>query len=261
MKLSSFEPRKSLGQHFLVDQNVADKIVRSLALQPTDYVLEIGPGRGSLTRLIIPHVAKLIAVELDQRLASFLHGQFGGDTGNFNLINADFLSLEIESMIDAGSGLRIVGNIPYNISSPVIFKVVNSRHVVRDMTLMLQREVAQRLVAKPGNKDFGILSVINQAYAQVQILFDVSRNVFSPVPNVDSAVVHWQFGTTYADEIKNHDFFRRLVRTAFGQRRKMLRNSLKNFVAGVKNFPVSLDRRPEQLSIREWIDFCNALLY
>ena len=254
-----FEPRKSLGQHFLIDQNVANKIVRSLALQPTDHVLEIGPGDGSLTRLIIPHAAKLIAVEIDQRLALILNGQFG-NAANFQLINADFLSLELDTLISNNDRIRIVGNIPYNISSPVIFKVVDNRRWIRDMTLMLQREVAQRVVAKPGNKDYGILSVINQAYAKVRILFNVSRTVFSPVPNVDSAIVHWQFGTSYEKKIKDEEFFRRVVRTAFGQRRKMLRNSLKSLVAEVTNCPISLDRRPEQLSIQEWVELSNALL-
>jgi len=257
MKSSSFKPKQSLGQNFLIDKNVAEKIVRSLALQPTDHVLEIGPGQGSLTHLILPQVAKLTAVELDKRLASIVQNLFG-DRDNLDLINADFLSLQLESQICADNSLRIVGNIPYNISSPVIFKVVDSRHLVRDMTLMLQREVAQRLVAKPGNKDYGILSVINQAYAQVEILFNVSRNVFSPIPKVDSAVVHWWFGTNYDEEIKDHDFFRQLVRTAFNQRRKMLRNSLKSLVAGVKDCPIALDRRPEQLSVQEWVTFSNA---
>ena len=114
MKPPSFKPRQSLGQHFLIDQNVADKVVRSLKLRSTDYVLEIGPGQGSLTHLIVPNVAKLIAVELDQRLASIVQCQFG-DNDNLKLINADFLSLELESLTCADSGLRIVGNIPYNI--------------------------------------------------------------------------------------------------------------------------------------------------
>jgi 16S rRNA (adenine1518-N6/adenine1519-N6)-dimethyltransferase len=258
MKPVPFKSSKSLGQHFLVDPNIADKIVRSLELCQTDYVLEIGPGQGSLTRFIIPKVAKLIAVELDKQLASLLHSKYGG-TANFELINTDFLSLEIDSLMDKGRRLRIVGNIPYNISSPVIFKVLDSRYLLRDMTLMLQREVAQRLVAKPGTKDYGILSVMNQVYAHVHILFNVSRSVFSPVPKVDSAVVHWTFGTDYSDKIKDHDFFRQLVRTAFAQRRKMLRNSLKNLLVDVANCPVSLDRRPEQLSICEWVDFSNAL--
>lgn len=259
MKLSTFKPKQSLGQNFLIDTNVAEKIVRSLSLTPADHVLEIGPGQGSLTRLIVAKVAKLIAVELDQRLVSLLADQFE-TAKNFQLIHADFMQLDIESLAGPDNKLRIVGNVPYNISSQIIFKVIENRNVVKDMTLMLQREVAQRIVAKPDTKDYGILSVISQAYTNVDVLFKVSRHVFSPAPNVDSAIVHWSFDSELSRTIKNEIFFRQIVRKAFAQRRKMLRNSLKDLVKNLQATPVALDRRPEQLAIREWIEFSNVLL-
>ncbi|MDZ7262911.1 MAG: 16S rRNA (adenine(1518)-N(6)/adenine(1519)-N(6))-dimethyltransferase RsmA [candidate division KSB1 bacterium] len=256
MKLpEELRPKKSLGQNFLIDENVARKIVQSVEFQDTDIALEIGPGTGVLTKYILPLVKKLIVVELDQSLAQGLREQFGTVT-KFHLETRNFLGIRLSDFVSKEEQLRIIGNIPYNITSPVIFKVLEQRAWVRDMTLMVQREVAQRIVASPGNKDYGILSVISQLYSEPRILFQVSKNVFFPKPKVDSTIVHWEFFPKPKFVIEDEFSFRKLIRTVFAHRRKMLRNSLK-FVMGADFEPTGIDfdlkKRPEELSVAQFV--------
>ena len=245
------KPKQSLGQNFLVDQNIAQKIIDCFAPNPDDQVLEIGPGYGILTRLL--KVGKLTAVEIDKRLAELVQAEFK-NSPNFQLIHSDFLKISLVGY----TSLRIIGNIPYNITSPILFKVIEEREFVQDLTLLIQKEVADRIVASPNCKDYGILSIVSQVYANVKKLMVVPPAVFRPKPKIDSALVQWSFTNERAQHIQDHDFFRKLVRQAFGQRRKMLRKSLRDVLEKGQT-GMDMTRRPEQLSVEEWIQFSNEL--
>jgi len=256
MLKAPIKPRQSLGQNFLIDQNVARKIVSALDLQESDHVLEIGPGLGMITMLIQPRVERLIAVEIDRNLIPVLRENLS-NCQNFTLIEADFLRIDLTEFLQ--TPLRIIGNIPYHITSPILFKVLRQRKGIRDMTLLVQKEVAERIVASPFCKEYGILSVMSQAYADVKILLRVPRTVFSPRPKVDSALVRWTFHDRRSQHIKDEEFFRIVVRRAFGQRRKMLRNSLKELLPPNRTLSIDLQKRPEQITIDQWILLANEL--
>lgn len=251
-------PKKSLGQNFLLDQNIARKIVESLALTSDDRVLEIGPGYGSLTRWLLKQQISLTAVELDKILVSQLEHEFSGNK-NFTLVHADFIKVDLNELIS--DKVRVVGNIPYHITSPVIFKILDNCDIIQDMTLMVQREVAERVIAQPNTKAYGILSINSQAFADPRILFRVPKTVFKPRPKVDSAVVRWVLNPIRKEKIKDYQFFQRLVKTAFNQRRKMLRNAMSEFIENLDPDKLDLDlqKRPENLSVGEWVDLSNRL--
>ena len=246
--------KQSLGQNFLVDENMARKIVDCIAPQADDIMLEIGPGMGMLTQYLQPRAKQLFAVEIDQRLYNNLLQQFS-DTKNFTLIEADFLKLDIGELAK-NYKIRIIGNIPYNITSPILFKSIESRSRIKDLTLLVQKEVGMRIVSKPNSKDYGILAVLSQAVADVDLLLKAPPTVFQPRPSVDSALIRWRFKDVATKHIRDEAFFKSLVKQAFGKRRKMLRNSLKEF-AGKTSFDFT--RRPEQLSVEEWIELANEL--
>jgi len=249
--------KQSLGQNFLSDPNTADSIVRAMNLQPTDHVLEIGPGFGVLTRRIAPNVERLTSVEIDRRLAEQVKNEMR-DVDNFNLVLQDFLKFSFDD-IDIQKKLRVVGNVPYNITSPILFKVFEHRDKVSDLIMLIQKEVGERIVAGPNSKDYGILAVFSQAFADVELLLKVPPTVFRPKPKVDSALIRWKFTSERSQHIQDEALFRKMVKQAFGQRRKMLRKSLKNII---ENSQVEFDytRRPEQLSVHEWIAFVNQFV-
>jgi 16S rRNA (adenine1518-N6/adenine1519-N6)-dimethyltransferase len=251
-------PKKSLGQNFLKDERTAYSIVHAMNLTSHDHVLEIGPGRGTMTHLILPLVGQMIAVEIDPRCVELLRARYS-DRTNFTLVQDDFLNINLDDF-KKGDSNRIFGNIPYHLTSPIIFKVFDQREKIYDLTLLIQREVADRIVAHPSSKAYGILSVMSQLYADVRILLKVPRTVFSPRPKVESALVQWLFTPQRAEKVKDVEFFRMIVRQAFGQRRKMLRNSLKEYY--FEDNPISIDfsQRPEQLSVLEWIQLANEIL-
>ncbi|MBC7188350.1 MAG: 16S rRNA (adenine(1518)-N(6)/adenine(1519)-N(6))-dimethyltransferase RsmA [Calditrichaeota bacterium] len=261
MPVTGLCPKRSLGQHFLVDPNVARKIVRAFAPQPGDTVVEIGPGQGALTELIAGEVRRLIAVELDRTLAAELAERFRGVPG-VEVVEADFLTVNLGRLAPRGERVRLLGNIPYNISGPLIFRVLEQVGVVQDMMLMLQKEVALRVVAKPGSKQYGPLAVHSQLVADVRLLFEVSPQVFRPKPKVDSAIVHWTFLASPRLEVEDRGFFSKFVRAAFGQRRKVLRNALARTcgktVLDALHEPL-LARRAEQLTVAELVQLSNRL--
>lgn len=257
----SFQPRKRFGQNFLVDQNVAQKIIRAIDPKAEDVIIEIGPGLGMLTQYLLPKCKKLIAVELDCRLAQRLRERFA-DARSFHLIQGDFLEVDLSVLAEQEGPLRIIGNIPYQITSPVIFKAIDARGGLRDMILMVQREVAERVVAQPGSKDYGTLSIFSQVYARPEILFSVSRNVFRPRPEVESALVRWDFTAGLRFPIRDEATFRGLVRGVFRYRRKMLRNALREIPEleiDVEHIHVALERRPEELSVAEWVALSQCI--
>lgn len=255
MKRGKVIPNKGLGQNFLVDQNIARKIVSSLALQPDDRIFEIGPGFGALTRLVLPEVQKYIGVELDHELVARLKAEFLTTPG-FHLIFDDFMKIDFKELLPEGEKWKIVGNIPYHITSGVIFKVIEQRKYFTNMTLMIQQEVAERIVAAPGSKQFGILSVRSQTFARPRFLFSVSPAVFFPRPKVTSAVVQWDLSLPARFRINDEIGFMRFVKNLFQFRRKMLRNSLRHFYGeqfDASGTHVDLSRRPETLEIAEFL--------
>lgn len=251
-------PKKSLGQHFLADRNIAEKIVREFDPKPGEVVVEIGPGEGALTGLLIEQQCRLIAVELDPRAAEKIRKEY---QGKVEVIEQDFLTIDL-AQIAADSGveqLRVIGNIPYYITSPILFHLINARAAVADATLMMQLEVAERLVARPRTKEYGILAVALQTHAEVKKLFNVGPRCFYPPPNVNSAVVRLQFTERHQLEgiAKQHQ---QIVRAAFSQRRKTLRNSLAQLIGNpeyreelLRTAGIGPQQRAEELSIEDFL--------
>ena len=254
-------PKKSLGQNFLRDDNIARNIVASLHLRPDDVVLEIGPGEGALTKYLVPQLSHLIVVEVDDRVVRRMEVLYTPD--DISILHQDFLKTDLgkvaaERNVDA---IRIVGNIPYNITSPILFHILDNRSRVTDATLMMQKEVARRLVAKPNTKDYGILAVFTQLFSDVELLFDVSPSCFYPPPKVTSSLVRINILPSPRFNLSDEHFFRRMVRSVFGKRRKTLRNSLSYFVDEIPSLPAEFDlsRRPEDLTIQELVGLGNVL--
>ncbi len=256
-----FSPKKSLGQNFLIDDNIVRKIVHLLAPQPDDTIVEIGPGFGVLARYIIPSGCRYIGIEIDERLVPLLQKEFA-TFPKAEIRHADFRKVNLAELA-AGNELRLVGNIPYHITSSIIFAAFAHHAVLRDMMLTVQKEVAGRIVANPetGGKDYGILSVVSQTFARTEILFSMSKHVFRPKPEVDSAVVRWTFQPPL-ENLLDTDFYVRMVKAVFGQRRKTLRRSLAAFLQKEISTVIAVDlqRRPENLSITELIQLANALI-
>ncbi|MDZ7723197.1 MAG: 16S rRNA (adenine(1518)-N(6)/adenine(1519)-N(6))-dimethyltransferase RsmA [candidate division KSB1 bacterium] len=248
--------KQSLGQNFLTDANVADNIVSAMQLNSTDTVIEIGPGRGMLTRRICPLVHECIALEIDQRLIPGLQRDLA-DAKNLTILHQD--ALKYDFSVKGKDGLVVVGNIPYNITSPIFFKALDNRHCISRLIMLIQREVAERFVSAPNSKEYGILAVLSQTFADVELLLRVPPTVFKPRPKVDSALVRWTFTQKYETQLKDPELYRTIVKQAFGQRRKMMRRSLKDRVNDTRN-DFDLTRRPEDLSIQEWIDLTNELM-
>ena len=251
-------PKKSLGQNFLRDDNVARKIVDNLHLRREESILEIGPGQGSLTKYLREGCSTVVAVEVDERAVAFLNDTFGE---SIELVHADVRTISLaEAARRKRRRLRVIGNIPYNLTSDILFWLLDQHDSVEDATLMVQLEVARRFVARIGTKDYGILSVFVQFYTEPELLFKVSRNSFFPRPSVDSAVVRFSFKTKIPD--CDEQLFRTIVRGTFGKRRKTLRNGLRYLgfsqeqLGGIS---FDLERRPENLSVKDFLDLTAEL--
>ncbi|MFB6318022.1 16S rRNA (adenine(1518)-N(6)/adenine(1519)-N(6))-dimethyltransferase RsmA [Saccharicrinis sp. FJH54] len=247
--------KKHLGQHFLNDTSIAKRIVDSLNTPADVPVLEIGPGMGVLTQYLAGN-RKLKVVEIDTESVEYLSETYPDLRGN--IISDDFLKLDISQIFDVP--YSIIGNFPYNISSQIMFKVLEARDSVPQVVCMLQREVARRIASGPGNKDYGILSVFLQAYYDIEYLFTVNEGVFTPPPKVKSAVIR----LTRNDVKKlncSEDLFLKVVKAAFNQRRKTLRNSLKSFfnpddqITRIEIFNL----RPEQLTVNDFVFLTSAV--
>lgn len=258
---SGHRARKRFGQNFLIDQNVINNIIRSLAPKAEDRIVEIGPGQGALTGHLLESNESVQVVELDRDLVPVLLSQFA-KYKDFKIHQGDALKFDFSSLLrDENDALRVIGNLPYNISTPLIFRLLDNKHYIRDMHFMLQKEVVQRLAAKPREKNYGRLSIMTQYHCRVEALFEVPPNCFHPAPKVDSAVVRlepYQTPTLVADNLRNFDT---LVKTAFQQRRKTLRNCLKQLVSDeqAENVGLDLSLRAETLSVENYVQFSNAL--
>lgn len=251
------KPKKFLGQHFLTDLKVASDIADTVDACPELPVLEVGPGMGVLTQFIIPKGREFKVVEIDFESVPYLHEHFP-ELGD-NIIEGDFLQMDLDAVF-GGRPFVLTGNYPYNISSQIFFKMVENRNLIPCCTGMIQKEVAERMAAGPGSKTYGVLSVLIQAWYDVEYLFTVHENVFNPPPKVKSAVIRL---TRNSKENLGCDekLFRRIVKTVFTQRRKMLRNPMKQILG--KDCPILVEeifnKRPEQLSVQDYIDLTNRV--
>ena len=254
-------PRKRFGQHFLAPA-WADKVVEAIAPRTGDRFLEIGSGPGVLTLRLARRVAHLTAVEVDRDLARELAPQL---PPNAEVVTADFLGFDPAPLLAAGP-LRVAGNLPYNISSPILFKLIAVADRLTDATLMLQREVADRLAARPGTKEYGVLTIAITAQADVDRVLTLPPGAFRPAPKVHSAVVRLRF-KTHVVPAELRDVFGRMVRSMFTQRRKTLQNALRPFADSIgQSAPAALERagidprrRPETLSLPDLIALASAL--
>jgi 16S rRNA (adenine1518-N6/adenine1519-N6)-dimethyltransferase len=263
------QARKSLGQHFLRDESILKRIVDAARISSGDKVIEIGPGTGLLTEVLLKtSLQHLIAFELDERAVPELRSTFAHQQNRFEVVEGDFLSVDLGTLSKKLEGLiRVVGNIPYYITSPILFKLIDSRTVVRDAVLLVQLEVAERLVAKPRTKAYGIPTVLANFFGEVEFLFKVKAGSFSPPPKVDSAVVRIDFEQGYFSRTglaQPEGFvprqFQTFVRGLFRMRRKTIRNNLKGLFAQPvidsieKRNSGILRRRAEELTIPELLD-------
>ena len=253
--MKGFRPKKSLGQHFLTDKNIARKIVSALHAEGCNSIVEIGPGTGVLTALLAERKdTEPFFVEIDREAFALLRESFPGIRDR--IIHADFLGMDMEK--DFKAPVAIIGNLPYNISSPVLFKILENRDRVKEVVCMVQKEVARRIASPPGSKDYGILSVLMQAFYTVDYLFTVSPGVFNPPPKVNSGVIRMVRRETANLPCDEGKFFR-VVKTSFNQRRKMLRNSLQNHFVMYDRYDPLLEKRPEQLSVDDFVELTNRL--
>lgn len=255
--MRNVRPKKSLGQHFLTDLSIAERIAATLDPYRGTPVLEVGPGMGVLTQFLAERGHDLTVVELDRESVAYLHHRFPQLDGR--IIEADFLGLPLDRFARDGK-LCVIGNYPYNISSQIFFHVLEYRNLVAYCSGMLQKEVAERIAAKPGSKTYGILSVLIQAWYDVEYCFTVEPHVFNPPPKVKSGVVKLTRNDV-TDLGCDHRLFRSVVKTAFGQRRKTLRNSLRPLFAAKPELLAGdiFGKRPEQLSVAQFIELTRTV--
>jgi len=245
--------KKRLGQHFLHDQNIIKKIINSVKPNIKDMLLEIGPGEGVLSTPLQNKVSKLIIIEKDKDLIPILSKVFL-NKNNVQIIHKDILKIELLNLFN--KKMRVIGNLPYNISTEILFKLIPLDNIIEDMHFMLQKEVVERIIAKPGNKTYGRLSVMTQTYYDVKKLFDISPNVFTPKPKVYSSYLK-MCPKINIFENKNHEnIFSKIVKIAFTSRRKMIKTSLKNIIdIDVFNtLSINPCSRPEELSPKNFME-------
>jgi 16S rRNA (adenine1518-N6/adenine1519-N6)-dimethyltransferase len=247
-------PKKNLGQHFLADPRYVDQIVMAVNPKPGDRLVEIGPGQGAITFPLLRKHGEMTVIEFDRDLITPLMEASEG-VGRLTIIHKDVLQVDFSRLAGDEGPLRLVGNLPYNISSPILFHALEHAGAVRDMHFMLQKEVVDRMAADPGSKVFGRLSVMLQAYCRVESLFDVPPEAFRPPPKVDSSVVRLIPKAPHEIGIADPALFERVVRDAFGQRRKTLRNALQQVCSGADIEAAGLrpDARAEQLEVAEFV--------
>lgn len=258
--------KRSLGQNFLSDDSAARRIVESLELREDDVVLEIGAGKGALTSHLLEKADRVLAVEIDGRLCRHLRKRFR-DKENLSVINEDILKIDLREVIQPGTKCKVVGNLPFQITSPVISLVLQNREIISPCVLMVQKEVALRICALPGNRDWSPLSIAVQLHSDARVLFHLKSESFYPAPKVDSSVVKITFLAEPRVSVPDEEWFFKVVRSAFSQRRKMILNSL----AGSLDLPkgtievilteVGIDprKRAEALDLSQFADLASAL--
>ena len=255
----SHRPRKRFGQNFLHDQGVLQRIEQAIRPKTTDHIVEIGPGLGALTRYLIEGAGHIDAVEIDRDLIEPLQTRFAEKIAihNTDALNFDFCSLALK-----GEKLRIIGNLPYNISTPLMFRLFEQKRCIQDMHFMLQQEVVNRIVAAPGSKSYGRLSIMAQYYCQAESLFHVSPEAFNPPPKVHSAVIRLIPHLQPKVDVTNLKQFEEVIRQAFSQRRKTIRNTLKKLITAEQLNALGIEPtiRPEQIPIEQFAQISNAIV-
>ena len=252
----SVKPKKHLGQHFLTDENIAIKIADSLIGENYKDVLEIGPGMGVLTKHLLKKDFTTHVIEIDRESVEYLKTHYLNLSDR--IISEDFLKLDLDTFF-SNKQLAIIGNFPYNISSQIVFKAIENKHRVPEFSGMFQKEVAKRIAEGPGSKVYGIISVLTQAFYDVEYLFTVPPTVFNPPPKVESGVIRLTRKKNYTLDVDEKLFFK-VVKTAFNQRRKMLRSSLKSFNLSDKlREDAIFAQRPEQLSVQEFLSLTQKI--
>ena len=257
--MKQVRPKKNLGQHFLTDLSIAKAIADTVDACPELPVLEVGPGMGVMTQYLVEKPRPLKVVEIDRESVAWLNEHF--PKLRENILGEDFLRMDLHTVFD-GQPFVLTGNYPYDISSQIFFKMLDNKELIPCCTGMIQREVAQRMAAEPGSKTYGILSVLIQAWYNVEYLFTVDEHVFNPPPKVKSAVIRMTRNEVM-DLGCDERLFKRLVKTVFNQRRKMLRVSLKQMLPADSSFftlhSSLLTKRPEQLSIQQFVELTNLV--
>ncbi len=257
--MQNIRPIKRFGQNYLTDPNILRKIADEIDPMPGDNIIEIGPGLGALTSKLMEKVPSITAIEIDKRVGDELKAKFPG----LKLLIQDFLKTDLKSIFSESSiKLRITGNIPYNLTSPILFLIIENSSIIRDSVLMIQLEVAQRITSKKGTKEYGILSVLLNYFCDVKLCFKVSPNVFTPKPKVWSGVIHlYPKQLNITDQEKK--VFIQIVKASFGNRRKTLKNSLSNSIfkeIDFENSGIDLSLRAEQLDIEDFVTLSNFIL-
>ncbi len=257
--MSTHRARKRFGQNFLHDRGIIQAIVRAVSPRAGQRLLEIGPGQGAITAELLASGCQLDVIELDRDLLPILQEKFGA-LDNFQLHEGDALKFDIAGL--AGTApLRVVGNLPYNISTPLIFHLLNAQGSIQDMHFMLQKEVVDRLAAGPGSKTYGRLGIMAQYYCQVEALFDVPPESFSPRPKVMSSIVRLTPHDQLPHPAEDVDTLHRVLREAFNMRRKTLRNNLKNSISDEQLIALDIDpgTRPERLELADFVNIANFI--
>jgi 16S rRNA (adenine1518-N6/adenine1519-N6)-dimethyltransferase len=260
-------PRKGWGQHFLVDRNILNKVIRTAQVGKGDVVLEVGPGLGEMTLSLARQAKKVIAIEIDPKLVEILKEKTV-DCPNVEVIKEDILKINFDPFLHReGHPIKVVANLPYGISTPLIFRFIESRKVFSTLTLMLQKEVVERMVASPGHKEYGPLSIFIQLVSIPSIRFFIKPSAFFPPPKVDSAVVHMVWRERPIVELSDEECFKKVVRGCMGYRRKTLMNALRHsglslppeLVERLREIGIDPQRRPETLTVREFARLAEGL--
>lgn len=269
VKKHGFKFTKSLGQNFLIDDNIVDKIVAGAGIGPGDKIIEVGPGIGTLTREMASRAQNLMAVEIDKNLIPILEDTLG-DYDNVKIVNEDIIKADIKGLIDenlGGGPVKLVANLPYYITTPIIMRFLEENINVTDIVVMVQKEVAERMNAQPGGKDFGALSVAVQYYCDTEIVAKVPRHLFVPQPNVDSIVIALRVRPERKYKVDDEDLYFKVVKAAFGQRRKTLLNSISSMgnlakvqvKEALEEAGIDPKRRGETLSLDEFAILSNVI--
>ena len=265
--------KKSLGQNFLIDVNILEKIIKHAGVDKNTGVIEIGPGIGALTEQLAIHAEQVVAYEIDQRLLPILKDTLS-DYTNIHIIHQDILKADVNKMIKEEfhpkQSIQLVANLPYYITTPILMKLLQERLPIKSMTVMIQKEVAERMAAKPNSKDYGSLSLAVQYYTEAEVVMTISKSVFMPQPNVDSSILRLTLREEPPVEVKDEDFFFSLIRGSFAQRRKTLRNNLNRFFKDkydkeevsfiLETSGIDGSRRGESLTMQEFAILANTFL-
>ena len=263
--LGALRAKKRFGQHFLSDAGAVSQIVSAAKVGADDFVVEIGPGRGALTGLLLEQARKVVGIEVDRELCAYLNEYFGTALG---VLNRDVLEVDLAQLVreEGAQQAVLVGNLPYNITGAIIQQILRARSVFRCAVVMVQREVARRIMASPGGKEYGLLSISVQLHTQPEKLFDLSPGQFNPVPQVHSSVLRFNFEKSPVASVSDEQLFFKVIRAAFQQRRKMLKNTLAFLAGGPAGVArvcaaagVDSRLRPEAVSIAQFEQICRAL--